>query len=142
MNQFVMAAIGGGIIGLAASILLLSLGRIAGISGITFSLLNPESTDKDWRLAFVVGLLAGGGLLALLMPDVFNVASEGPFVRPTWMMGLAGLLVGFGTQMGSGCTSGHGVCGITRFSMRSLVATGTFMVAGMAIATLLVGVLS
>lgn len=142
MNQFVMAAIGGGIIGLAASILLLSLGRVAGISGITFSLLNPENTDRDWRLAFVVGLLAGGGLLALVMPDVFNVASEAPFVRPTWMMGLAGLLVGFGTQMGSGCTSGHGVCGITRFSMRSLVATGTFMVAGMAIATLLVGVLS
>ena len=142
MNQFIMAALGGGIIGLAASILLLSLGRVAGISGITFSLFNPEKKDKDWRLAFVVGLLSGGGLLAVVMPSVFNVASEIPFARPTWMMGLAGLLVGFGTQMGSGCTSGHGVCGITRLSMRSLVATGTFMTVGMAIATLLVGVLS
>lgn len=142
MNQFIMAAIGGGIIGLAASILLLSLGRVAGISGITFSLLNPEKEDKDWRLAFLVGLLAGGGVLALAMPEVFVVASESPFARPTWMMSLAGLLVGFGTQMGSGCTSGHGVCGITRFSPRSLVATGTFMIAGMLIATILVGVLS
>ena len=142
MSQFAMAAIGGGLIGLAASILLLSLGRIAGISGITFSLLSPSSEEKDWRVAFLMGLLCGGGLLTMIRPEVFFVAAEGPFARSTWMMIVAGVLVGFGTQMGSGCTSGHGVCGITRLSRRSIVATGTFMLAGMFIATLLVGVLS
>ena len=77
--------------------------------------------------------MAGGSILALVSPEVFVVSED----RPLWMMGLAGLLVGFGTQMGSGCTSGHGVCGITRLSLRSLVATGIFMVAGMSISTIL-----
>ena len=132
MNQFYLAAIGGGLIGVAASILLLTQGRIAGISGITGSLFKSDVDDKGWRWAFLLGLLSGGIALALVNPEVFVVSEE----RPTWMIALAGLLVGFGTQMGSGCTSGHGVCGITRFSPRSLVATATFMVAGMAISTL------
>ncbi len=138
MNQFYLAAIGGGLIGVAASILLLTQGRIAGISGITGSLFKSDVSDKGWRLAFFLGLMMGGVLLAVVSPDVFVVSEE----RPLWMMAVAGLLVGFGTQMGNGCTSGHGVCGITRFSTRSLVATGTFMVAGMAISTFLTGVLS
>ena len=91
--------------------------------------------DKSWRWAFLFGLLVGGLVLALVSPQVFVVSKE----RPLWMMGLAGLLVGFGTQMGSGCTSGHGVSGITRLSPRSLVATVVFMIAGMLIATLLAG---
>ena len=135
MNQFVMAAIGGGLIGVAASILLLTQGRIAGISGITGSLFRSEVSDKGWRWAFFVGLMSGGCVLAVVSPEVFVVSEE----RPLWMMGLAGLLVGFGTQMGNGCTSGHGVCGITRLSPRSLVATGTFIVAGMFISTILAG---
>ena len=136
MNEFVMAASGGALIGIAASILLLTQGRIAGISGITGSLLKSDIKDKSWRWAFFSGLLAGGGVLAVVSPEVFVVSTE----RPLWMMGIAGLLVGFGTQMGSGCTSGHGVCGNTRLSPRSLVATGIFMTAGMLIATLLTGI--
>ena len=138
MNQFVMAAIGGGLIGVAASILLLTQGRIAGISGITGSLFRSDVDDKGWRWAFFLGLMAGGGVLAVVSPEVFVVSQD----RPIWMMGLAGLLVGVGTQMGNGCTSGHGVCGITRLSPRSLVATGVFMVAGMAISTLIAGGMS
>lgn len=135
MNQFVMAAIGGGLIGVAASILLLTQGRIAGISGITGSLLRSEVSDRGWRWAFFSGLMVGGCILALVTPEVFVVSED----RSLWMMGLAGLLVGFGTQMGSGCTSGHGVCGITRMSPRSLVATGVFMVVGMVLSTVLAG---
>lgn len=138
MNQFVMAATGGALIGVAASILLLTQGRIAGISGITGSLFKSDITDKGWRVAFFLGLMAGGVALAIVSPSVFVVSAD----RPIWMMALAGLLVGFGTQMGNGCTSGHGVCGITRFSTRSLVATGAFMAAGMFIATLVAGVMA
>ena len=135
MNEFIMAGLGGALIGVAASILLLTQGRIAGISGITGSLVESQCTRQNWRWAFLFGLMTGGVVLALVSPGVFVVSED----RPLWMMGLAGLLVGFGTQMGSGCTSGHGVCGITRLSPRSLVATGVFMIAGMVIATLLAG---
>ena len=138
MNQFVMAAIGGGLIGVAASILLLTQGRIAGISGIIGSLMKSDVKDKGWRWAFFLGLLCGGVLLSVVNPDVFVVSEE----RPVWMMAIAGVLVGVGTQMGSGCTSGHGVCGITRLSPRSLIATGVFMAFGMLIATVLAGVLA
>ena len=138
MNEFVMAAIGGVMIGLAASLLLLSIGRISGISGIAGSLCKPETTDRAWRLSFMAGLIAGGVVLNLIYPEAFVVSSE----RSLGMMIGAGLLVGFGTQMGSGCTSGHGVCGLTRFSPRSLVATISFMVAGMFISTLISGGLS
>ena len=137
MNQFVMAIIGGVMIGLAASFLLLSIGRVSGISGITGALLKPSTSDWGWRLSFVSGLLGGGLLLSFIKPEFFVVSSE----RSILMMIVAGLLVGFGTQMGSGCTSGHGVCGLTRLSSRSLVATLTFMGAGMLISTLVAGVL-
>ena len=124
------ATIGGALIGISASMMLLLSGRIAGISGILGGLLGrPE--DSPSRLAFLGGLLAGGLLLALTTPDVFavNIARS-----PAALVG-AGLLVGLGTRMGSGCTSGHGVCGLSRFSPRSLVATVTFMAAGVACAT-------
>jgi uncharacterized membrane protein YedE/YeeE len=99
--------------------------------------LKPSTNDWGWRLSFVSGLLGGGLLLSFIKPEFFVVSSE----RPILMMIVAGLLVGFGTQMGSGCTSGHGVCGLTRLSSRSLVATLTFMGAGMLISTLVAGVL-
>ena len=137
MNEFVLALIGGGMIGAAASLLLVALGRVAGISGIVGSLLSSSTTDKDWRAAFFIGLLSAGLIFSIFNPEVFGVSEQ----RPMWMMALAGLLVGYGTQMGSGCTSGHGICGNTRFSPRSFVATLSFMAAGMAISTILTKVL-
>ena len=116
---------GGLLIGLAASMLLLFSGRIAGISGIVGGLLRPRKGDVAWRLAFVAGLLAA--------PLVFLIAAPLPQVRidaDTATLIAAGLLVGVGTRYGSGCTSGHGVCGLSRGSPRSIVATVSFMAAG------------
>jgi uncharacterized membrane protein YedE/YeeE len=119
------ALIGGLLIGLAAAMLVLFNGRIAGISGILGGLLRPKRGDVSWRLAFVLGLLAAPVLYAALamLPASHIAASDRLIV-------IAGLLVGVGTRYGAGCTSGHGVCGLSRFSMRSLVATLTFMTAG------------
>ncbi len=132
MTQFTpLASLFGGIlIGLAAVALMLLNGRIAGISGITAGLLSLSGPIKDrgWRIAFVVGLVAGPLLVAFLSgrsPDIRQVVSTPVAV-------LAGLLVGYGTVLGNGCTSGHGVCGIARLSPRSIVATVVFMVAGIA----------
>ena len=116
---------GGLLIGLAAAMLLLFSGRIAGISGIVGGLLRPRKGDVAWRLAFVAGLLAA--------PLVFLIAAPLPQVRidaGTTTLIAAGLLVGVGTRYGSGCTSGHGVCGLSRGSPRSIVATVSFMAAG------------
>ncbi|MCA9644436.1 MAG: YeeE/YedE family protein [Polyangiaceae bacterium] len=126
-----MSALGGALIGLSASLLMLSHGRIAGISGIVGGLLETRSKDRDWRLAFVLGLVAGGVALLFAYPTAFAVDIH----RNSVVVVAAGLLVGFGARLGSGCTSGHGVCGISRFSRRSLVATATFMTTG-AITTL------
>lgn len=119
------AAAGGIAIGLAAAIFVLFNGRIAGISGIVGGLLRPQRGDIGWRIAFVVGLLAApllyGAFASLPRPEIDS--SYGALVA-------AGLLVGVGTRYGSGCTSGHGVCGISRLSPRSLVATAAFMGAG------------
>ncbi|WP_418318130.1 YeeE/YedE family protein [Piscinibacter sakaiensis] len=119
------ALAGGLLIGLAAAMFVLLNGRIAGISGVLGGLLQPKPGDIGWRLAFVLGLLAAPAvyLLATALPAIEIEAGWGALV-------LAGLLVGIGTRYGSGCTSGHGVCGISRFSPRSLVATATFMAAG------------
>ncbi|EJE54699.1 putative transporter component [Acidovorax sp. CF316] len=122
------AALAGGLVlGLAAAAFVLLHGRILGISGILGGLLHPRSKDAAWRVAFVLGLLAAPLLyrLAVGMTEVRIDASWG-------MVVLAGLLVGVGTRYGSGCTSGHGVCGISRLSPRSLVATLAFMAAGFA----------
>jgi len=101
-------------------LLLASLGRVAGISGIVGNVLTPEKTRQSWQLGFLLGLVAIGWIL--LSKESSNSAGASPFVLVT-----AGLLVGIGTRLGSGCTSGHGVCGLSRFSRRSLVATCIFM---------------
>jgi uncharacterized protein len=120
------ASLGGGVlIGIAAAMLVLLNGRIAGISGIVGGLLAPRRADMAWRVAFVAGLIAAPLLVGLLgqNPTPRIDASLGTLV-------IAGLLVGMGTSYGSGCTSGHGVCGVSRLSPRSLVATGAFVLAG------------
>jgi len=131
MNEifpFSNALLGGILIGLSAFILLFTIGRIAGISGITANLLsrtdkNATNDDKSWRVVFVIGLVIGAALYQFL------IGNELPFREPpsTSLLIIAGLLVGFGTHLGSGCTSGHGVCGIGRFSKRSIIATILFM---------------
>lgn len=128
MHPFLQATFGGVLIGGAAVLLMAGLGRIAGISGIAGGLLRRGAGDRAWRLAFVLGLL----LAPLLL--LWTRGSSGiglPQAGLPWMV-LAGLLVGFGTGLGSGCTSGHGVCGIARLSPRSLLATMVFMVCGIA----------
>jgi uncharacterized membrane protein YedE/YeeE len=118
------ASLGGGaLIGLAAAMLVLLSGRVAGISGIVGGLLVPRSGDIGWRLAFVGGLLVAPAVMAFYSVSPRIDAGFG-------MLALAGLLVGVGTSYGSGCTSGHGVCGLSRLSPRSLVATLAFMAAG------------
>lgn len=129
----VPALVGGALIGLSASAMLLFNGRIAGISGIFGGLLKPVAGDVAWRAAFVAGLVTGGLALVLAAPQ--TIASTGD--RTLVATGIAGLLVGFGVRMGNGCTSGHGVCGLSRFSKRSLAATLTFMATGFATASLI-----
>lgn len=126
------ALTGGLLIGLAAALLLLMLGRIAGISGIVAGLLLPQRGEWPWRLAFTVGLLLAPWVwqLAAALPSVHISTGQGQLI-------IAGLLVGVGTRMGSGCTSGHAVCGLSRLSPRSLAATLTFMATGFATATIL-----
>lgn len=126
MSEFLAPTAGGLLLGLAATWLLLSLGRIAGISGIAWgALMGP---DRDWRWLFLVGLLAGGAVTHLLLGLPQPLESKAPL----WLMVVSGVLVGYGTRLGGGCTSGHGVCGIGRLSPRSFLATGVFMAAGMA----------
>lgn len=119
------AAAGGVLLGLAAAAFVLLNGRILGISGIVGGLLRPRWGDLGWRVAFVLGMLVAPVLYGLV------AGPTNPRIDAGWgMVVLAGLLVGFGTRYGSGCTSGHGVCGLSRMSPRSLVATGAFMGAG------------
>ena len=122
------ALIGGALIGLAAVFLALFNGRIAGISGIVGALLPPyKSGGRAWQIAFVVGMLAAPVLYGFFAPVP---AAPSPASWPVLV--IAGLLVGFGTRLGAGCTSGHGVCGLSRLSVRSLVATLCFMATGFA----------
>ena len=119
--------IGGLIIGLASSLFLFLSGRVAGISGIFGGLIDkPRSGDSLWRATFILGLICGGFFMKVSFPDFFNY--EFKFSNLELILG--GVLVGIGTRLGSGCTSGHGVCGLPRFSLRSLVATLVFMIAG------------
>ena len=121
-------ALGGGVlIGASAAAILLFLGRVAGVSGIVGGLLHDGSAERVWRAAFVAGLLAGGAGLRIVDPAAVQFGLD----RSLPVLVLAGVLVGFGTRLGSGCTSGHGVCGVARGSRRSLVATLTFMATGM-----------
>jgi uncharacterized membrane protein YedE/YeeE len=128
----VSAAIGGALIGLSAVLLMLFTGRVAGVSGIFDGLINPQMGDRAWRAAFVVGLIAAPATAALIGYAVSMPQMPGSYV--TIVVG--GLLVGFGARLGSGCTSGHGICGIARFSRRSIAATGVFMVAAMVVVAL------
>jgi len=125
------ATIGGILIGLAATMLLLTQGRIAGISNIVGGLLETNEDDRLWRILFIVGLILGSSTYVFFGENTSDI-NMNPFQlndkNHMFFMILGGLLVGFGSQIGSGCTSGHGVCGLGRFSMRSLTATITFMV--------------
>ncbi|WP_454254490.1 YeeE/YedE family protein [Pseudomonas sp. Marseille-Q8238] len=119
------ALLGGLLIGLASAVLLLWNKRIAGVSGILGGLLRLTPQDRAWRIAFILGLL--------LAPSLYHLISERPAVRieTSWpLLLVSGLLVGFGTRLGSGCTSGHGICGLARNAPRSWAATLTFMLAG------------
>jgi len=128
MHNFTpFASLAGGIlIGLGASAMLLLDGKIAGIGGILAGVLKPVGGDTLWRICFLAGLFVGGLSLRILLPGAFDFG----IIRPLPMLIIAGLLVGFGTRLGSGCTSGHGVCGVSRLSPRSLVATATFIFTG------------
>lgn len=132
---YLQATAGGALIGVAAVLLLWLNGRIAGISGIVNGAFSRNLTEAGWRIAFLVGLFAGGLIYQLWTGDVLVARDD----YPVWMTITAGLLVGFGTRLGSGCTSGHGVCGISRLSIRSIFATVTFIALGMLVATLLGG---
>jgi uncharacterized membrane protein YedE/YeeE len=126
------ALAGGALIGVAVAVLLLLGGRVAGISGIVGGLLRPVAGDRAWRLAFIGGLLASPWVYTALAGPVQ------PRIDAGWGTLLAaGLLVGIGTRYGAGCTSGHGVCGLSRLSLRSAVATAVFMAAGIATVTVL-----
>ena len=121
----ISAIMGGLLIGTGAMLTLWTNGRIAGISGILSGAMFPKQQGTLWRLLFIAGLLLGGAVYAIASEGLEVITQASPL-----MTVIAGLLVGFGTRMGSGCTSGHGICGIARFSQRSFVATGTFMLAG------------
>lgn len=123
---------GGVLIGLAASLLLVGMGRIAGISAIVGNLLLGPSAERRWRAAFVLALVASGFVLAQIDPALI-----GPSPRSLGGVAAAGLVVGVGTRLGGGCTSGHGVCGVSRWSTRSLLATAVFMVTGAATVALM-----
>ena len=126
MDDVFFPLAGGILIGLASALLLLLNGRIAGISGIVASLISPPDKEHGWRAAFVLGLIGGGALMAMLRPSAFADGGLGSVP----LMAAAGLLVGFGARLGNGCTSGHGVCGIGRLSPRGLTATLTFITTG------------
>ncbi|MBX2840117.1 MAG: YeeE/YedE family protein [Gammaproteobacteria bacterium] len=125
MHDYLLALIGGTMIGAAAVLLMASHGRIMGVSGIISRLMPPVANDWHWRIAFVIGVIVAP-LIALL------INGKLPSIQITHspvVLAIGGLLVGTGTVIGNGCTSGHGVCGLSRFSVRSLVATMIFMLA-------------
>jgi len=128
----VSAAIGGALIGLAAVLLMFFNGRIAGVAGITGGLFNPKTDDRLWRLAFIAGLILAPLAAALLGHAVPMPQMPGSMIT----VAVAGLLVGFGTRLGNGCTSGHGICGIARLSPRSMTATVVFMIAAIIVVAL------
>ena len=125
----ISALIGGVLIGVSAAAMLLFDGKIAGISGIFAGVLRPVKNDTLWRACFIGGLVVGGLILRGLLPEAFDFGT----IRSLRALTVAGLLVGFGTRLGNGCTSGHGVCGVARLSARSIVATATFLATGAAV---------
>ncbi len=130
MTEFtpVASTLGGMLIGLSAVLLMLFMGRIAGISGIVSRLLPPLAEDRGWRIAFILGIFSAPLLAQFATGTPVEQAVSTNYV----LMGIAGLLVGFGSVLGNGCTSGHGVCGMSRLSIRSIAATLTFMATAIA----------
>jgi uncharacterized membrane protein YedE/YeeE len=122
----VSAFSGGVLIGLAATLLLLFNGRIAGISGMMSGLMGTQRSELFWRLTFLAGIVIGAFIFNIIKPEFYQPRAN----FPVWLLALGGILVGFGTRMGNGCTSGHAICGIARLSLRSIVATVTFMATG------------
>uniref|UniRef100_UPI0040484FBE YeeE/YedE family protein n=1 Tax=Methylotuvimicrobium sp. KM2 TaxID=3133976 RepID=UPI0040484FBE len=120
------AFLGGTLIGLAATLLLWLNGRMAGVSGIMHRLLNSSKPEWLWRFNFLIGLVLGALLFNWFNPGFFTPRSDYPY----GLLAVGGFLVGFGTRMGSGCTSGHGICGIANGSLRSITATLIFMISG------------
>ena len=122
----ISATIGGAMIGFSAVWLMLSVGRIAGISGILGGIIKGRENDKAWRFSFFIGLMIGPQFIAIINPSILMIEFpvEGPFLI------IGAILVGIGTQLGNGCTSGHGVCGNALLSRRSILATLTFMTTG------------
>lgn len=126
-GSILLPLIGGALIGASSTFLLAGIGRIAGISGILGQLLGRPSKDHHWRASFILGLILGGFILFHTHPHLFVTHLE----LNKFQIILAGVLVGFGTRLGSGCTSGHGVCGLSRLKIRSFVATIIFMMTAM-----------
>ena len=125
--EWIRALLGGVMIGLSASVLLVANGRIAGVTGVVAGVLGPRRGEVAWRALFLAGLILGGLAASLSVGARFSSSDTTVSVAL-----LAGLFVGVGTRLANGCTSGHGVCGLSRFSSRSLVATVTFIAAGAA----------
>lgn len=126
LNSILHPLLGGGLIGIAVTLMLLFNGRVTGISGIIASSLSRPNKEGLWRWMFLAGMILGGILIHSIHPEYFvNLSGRG-----LTLVAAAGLLVGYGTVMGSGCTSGHGICGMSRLSVRSVIATVTFMAFG------------
>jgi uncharacterized membrane protein YedE/YeeE len=133
MHDFtpVSAALGGALIATSLAIMLVATGRIAGLSGVLAGFLRGPIGDGAWRAYFLAGMLGVGALFAWLRPETFDTGTRAPL----WLVAVSGALVGLGTRLGNGCTSGHGLCGMSRLSKRSIVATLVFFGAGVATAT-------
>lgn len=125
--NFLPPLLGGALIGLSVSVLLLFNGRMAGISGIMNGVFNSPKNEEYWRFTFLAGLIIGAILFQYMAPDFFTLREN----YPLWLLAIGGYLVGIGTRLSSGCTSGHGICGIASLSKRSIFATLTFMASGM-----------
>lgn len=131
LQEALIATGGGVLIGISATILLAFKGRVAGISGILEGILPPSDEDTRWRAIFLVSMIITGLAMSPILPEAFIAVN-----RPIWLVVGAGLLVGVGTRMSNGCTSGHGVCGMAMFSKRSFVAVGVFLTTGILTATI------
>lgn len=129
-SEYILAALGGTCIGIGAILLLFTAGKIAGVSGICSGIFIIDNPDKKWRLIFIAGLLCAAIVWAIVWPGRFS--TDGSY----WLRALVGgSLVGYGTKLANGCTSGHGVCGIGRFSKRSIAATCVFLGTAIAVVT-------
>lgn len=135
MNNFtpISALVGGALIATSLAVMLFACGRIAGLSGLFAGVLRSVPGDWAWRAWFLVGMFAVGAVFRIAEPATFDYGAR----VPTWLVAISGVLVGVGTRASNGCTSGHGLCGMSRVSKRSIIATMTFFAVGVAVATLI-----